>query len=221
MNFFDAIIEPIGAWVMNVISTLGYAGVVVCMGIESACIPLPSEIIMPFSGSLVATGRFDLWLVSLAGAFGCLAGSVAAYAAGYYGGRPFIERWGKWILLSERELAWADWLFSKYGSPTVFIARLLPVIRTFISLPAGIARMPFGKFCLYSFVGSFPWCLALAYVGLKMGERWHELRAYFHRFDLVIAIVLAVGVVAWLYLHFSHIKKRKARAKAAGGDEKA
>ncbi|HUV87298.1 MAG TPA: DedA family protein [bacterium] len=221
MNFFDAIIEPIGAWVMNVISTLGYAGVVVCMAIESACIPLPSEIIMPFSGSLVATGRFDLWLVSLAGAFGCLVGSVAAYAAGYYGGRPFIERWGKWVLLSERELAWADRLFNKYGSPTVFIARLLPVVRTFISLPAGIARMPFGKFCLYTFVGSFPWCLALAYVGLKMGERWHELRGYFHKFDLVIVIVLAVGVVAWLYLHFSHIRKRKARAEASGGDEKA
>jgi membrane protein DedA with SNARE-associated domain len=220
MNFFDAIIEPIGAWVMNVISTLGYAGVVVCMAIESACIPLPSEIIMPFSGSLVASGRFDLWLVSLAGAFGCLVGSIVAYAAGYYGGRPFIERWGKWILLSERELAWADRLFNKYGSPTVFIARLLPVIRTFISLPAGIARMPFVKFCIYSFVGSFPWCLALTYVGLKMGERWHELRGYFHKFDLVIAIVLAVGVVAWLYLHFSHIRKRKARAKAAGGNEK-
>lgn len=220
MNLFDAIIEPIGAWVMNVISTLGYAGVVVCMAIESACIPLPSEIIMPFAGSLVATGRFDLWLVSLAGAFGCLVGSVVAYAAGYYGGRPFIERWGKWILLSERELAWADRLFNEYGSPTVFIARLLPVIRTFISLPAGIARMPFGRFCLYSFVGSFPWCLALAYVGLKMGERWHEIRGYFHKFDLVIGIVILIGIVAWLYLHFSHVRRRKARAEAAGGDKK-
>jgi len=220
MNLFDAIIEPVGAWVMNVISTLGYAGVVVCMAIESACIPLPSEIIMPFAGSLVATGRFDLWLVSLAGAFGCLVGSVVAYAAGYYGGRPFIQRWGKWILLSERELAWADRLFNKYGSPTVFIARLLPVIRTFISLPAGIARMPFGRFCLYSFVGSFPWCLALAYVGLKMGERWHEIRGYFHKFDLVIGIVILIGIVAWLYLHFSHVRRRKARAKAAGGDKK-
>ena len=220
MNLFDAIIEPVGAWVMNVISTLGYAGVVVCMAIESACIPLPSEIIMPFAGSLVATGRFDLWLVSLAGAFGCLVGSVVAYAVGYYGGRPFIQRWGKWILLSERELAWADRLFNKYGSPTVFIARLLPVIRTFISLPAGIARMPFGRFCLYSFVGSFPWCLALAYVGLKMGERWHEIRGYFHKFDLVIGIVILIGIVAWLYLHFSHVRRRKARAEAAGGDKK-
>lgn len=213
MNLFDAVIEPVGAWVMNVISTLGYAGVVVCMAIESACIPLPSEIIMPFSGSLVATGRFDLWLVSFAGAFGCLVGSVVAYAVGYYGGRPFIERWGKWILLSERELAWADWLFNKYGSLTVFAARLLPVIRTFISLPAGIARMPFGRFCLYTFVGSFPWCLALAYVGLAMGERWPELRYYFHKFDVVIGVVILAGVVAWLYLHFSYVRKRK-KAKA-------
>jgi len=218
MNIFDAIIEPVGAWVMNVISTLGYAGVVACMAIESACIPLPSEIIMPFSGSLVATGRFDLWLVSLAGAFGCLVGSVAAYAAGYYGGRPFIERWGKWILLSERELAWADRLFSKYGSVAVFVTRLLPVIRTFISLPAGIARMHFGKFCLYSFVGSFPWCLFLAYVGLKMGERWPELRHYFHKFDLVIGIIILVAIVAWLYLHISHIRKH--RKANAGGDKK-
>jgi membrane protein DedA with SNARE-associated domain len=218
MNIFDAIIEPVGAWVMNVISTLGYAGVVVCMAIESACIPLPSEIIMPFSGSLVATGRFDLWLVSLAGAFGCLVGSVAAYAAGYYGGRPFIERWGKWILLSERELAWADGLFAKYGSITVFVARLLPVIRTFISLPAGIARMHFGKFCLYSLVGSFPWCLFLAYVGLKMGERWPELRHYFHKFDIVIGVIILVAIAAWLYLHVSHI--RKTRNANAGGNKK-
>jgi membrane protein DedA with SNARE-associated domain len=218
MNIFDAIIEPVGAWVMNVISTLGYAGVVVCMAVESACIPLPSEIIMPFSGSLVAAGRFDLWLVSLAGAFGCLVGSVAAYAAGYYGGRPFIERWGKWVLLSERELAWADWLFTKYGSVTVFVTRLLPVIRTFISLPAGIARMHFGKFCLYSFVGSFPWCLFLAYVGLKMGERWRELRHYFHKFDLVIGIIILVAIVAWLYLHISHIRKHR-KAKAGEGSK--
>jgi membrane protein DedA with SNARE-associated domain len=216
MNLFDAVIEPVGAWVMNVISTLGYAGVVVCMAIESACIPLPSEIIMPFSGSLVATGRFDLWLVSLAGAFGCLVGSVVAYAVGYYGGRPFIERWGKWIFLSERELAWADWLFNKYGSLTVFAARLLPVIRTFISLPAGIARMPFGRFCVYTFVGSFPWCLALAYVGLAMGERWPELRYYFHKFDVVIGVIILAGVVAWLYLHFSYVRKRR-KAKAEAG----
>ncbi|UCH78501.1 MAG: DedA family protein [Candidatus Coatesbacteria bacterium] len=219
MNLFDTIIEPIGAWVMNVISTLGYAGVVVCMAIESACIPLPSEIIMPFSGSLVATGRFDLWLASLAGAFGCLVGSIVAYVAGYYGGRPFIEKYGKWILLSERELAWADWLFTKYGSATVFVTRLLPVIRTFISLPAGIARMHFGKFCIYTFVGSFPWCLALAYVGLKMGENWREIRHYFHKFDVVIGVVLLLGVVAWIYLHVSHVRKnRRKKAEAASSD---
>jgi len=210
MNLFDALIEPVGAWIVNVIATLGYAGVVVCMAIESACVPLPSEIIMPFSGSLVATGRFNLWLVSLAGAFGCLVGSIAAYAAGYWGGRPFVVKYGKWVLLSERELAWADLLFNKYGSPTVFLARLLPIIRTFISLPAGIARMPFGRFCLYSFVGSFPWCLMLAYIGLKLGERWREIRGYMHKFDYVIAALLLVGVAAWLYLHFQHVRKKPA-----------
>jgi len=124
VNLFEAIIEPIGAWIINVISTLGYAGVALCMAIESACIPLPSDIIMPFAGSLVATGRFNLWLVSLAGAFGCLVGSIVAYAVGYWGGRPFVERWGKWVLVSHRELAWADRVFSKYGSATVFVTRL-------------------------------------------------------------------------------------------------
>jgi len=216
MNIFDAIIEPVGAWVIHVISTLGYVGVALCMAIESACVPLPSEIIMPFSGSLVASGRFNLWLVALAGAFGCLVGSVAAYVAGYFGGRPFVEKYGKWVLLSERELAWADRLFRKYGSPTVFITRLLPIIRTFISLPAGIARMPFGRFCFYTFVGSFPWCLLLAYVGLKLGERWAEIRGFMHRFDLVIAALIVVGVVAWLYLHFCHIRRRTPPAAARG-----
>lgn len=209
MNFFDAILEPIGAWIMGVISGLGYAGVVLCMAIESACIPLPSEVIMPFAGSLVTTGRFNLWLASLAGAFGCLVGSVAAYAAGYYGGRPFIEKYGKWVLLSKHELAWADRLFQKYGSATVFIARLLPIVRTFISLPAGISRMNFAKFCVYSFVGSFPWCLLLAYFGLKMGEHWSDIRFYLHKFDLVIAVLILAGVVAWLFLHFRNLKRAR------------
>jgi len=214
MNLFEAIIEPVGAWVIDVISTLGYGGVALCMAIESACIPLPSELIMPFAGSLVAAGRFNLWLAGLAGAFGCLVGSVAAYVVGYYGGRPFIEKYGKYVLLSETELAFADKLFSKYGSLTVFVARLLPIVRTFISLPAGIARMNFVKFCIYSFVGSFPWCVALAYVGQKLGEHWADIRVYLHRFDIVIAVFIFIGIVAWLYLHFAHRKRKQAQANA-------
>jgi membrane protein DedA with SNARE-associated domain len=217
MNLFEMVIEPVGAWVIHVISTLGYAGVVLCMAIESACVPLPSEIIMPFAGSLVAAGRFNLWLAGLAGAVGCLVGSVAAYVAGYYGGRPFVERWGKYILLSHRELAWADKLFARYGGVTVFVTRLLPIVRTFISLPAGIARMPFGRFCLYTLVGSFPWCLGLAYVGQLLGQRWDTLRVYFRRFDLVILAFILVGVAVWLYTHFAQARKKKGAAAATPG----
>ena len=209
MGFFEYILEPIGAFVINVISALGYWGIVVCMAIESACIPLPSEIIMPFSGYLVSTGRFDLWLAGLAGAFGCLVGSIVAYAVGYWGGRPFVERYGKWVLISSRELEWADRWFAKYGGAAVFFSRLLPIIRTFISLPAGIARMPFIRFCVYSFVGSFPWCLGLAYVGFVMGENWTALREHFHKFDIVIAVVLIAGFVVWVYLHFKHRRRNK------------
>jgi membrane protein DedA with SNARE-associated domain len=207
MGFFEHILEPIGAFVVNVISALGYWGIVLCMAVESACIPLPSEIIMPFSGSLVSAGRFDLWLTGLAGAVGCLIGSIAAYAVGYWGGRPLVERYGKWVLISRRELEWADRWFAKYGGAAVFFSRLLPIIRTFISLPAGIARMPFIRFCVYSFVGSFPWCLGLAYVGFLMGENWTAIRGYFHKFDVVIAAALIAGIVAWVYLHFKHIRR--------------
>jgi membrane protein DedA with SNARE-associated domain len=206
MGFFEHILEPIGAFVVNVISTLGYWGIVLCMAVESACVPLPSEIIMPFSGSLVSTGRFNLWLTGLAGAFGCLVGSIVAYAVGYWGGRPLVERYGKWVLISKRELEWADRWFAKYGGAAVFFSRLLPIIRTFISLPAGIARMPFIRFCIYSFVGSFPWCLGLAYVGFVMGENWTAIREYFHKFDIVIAAALIAGIVVWVYLHFKHIR---------------
>lgn len=211
MGFFEHILEPVGAFVINVISTFGYWGIVVCMAIESACIPLPSEIIMPFSGYLVSTGRFDLWLAGLAGAFGCLVGSIVAYAVGYWGGRPFVERYGKWVLISSRELEWADRWFAKYGGAAVFFSRLLPIIRTFISLPAGIARMPFIRFCVYSFVGSFPWCLGLAYVGFVMGENWTALREHFHKFDIVIAVVLIAGFAVWVYIHFKHIRRNKGK----------
>jgi membrane protein DedA with SNARE-associated domain len=207
MGFFEHILEPVGAFVINTISTLGYWGVVICMAIESACIPLPSEIIMPFSGYLVSTGQFNLWLTGLAGAVGCLVGSVVAYAVGYWGGRPFVERYGKWVLISPRELEWADRWFERYGGAAVFFSRLLPIIRTFISLPAGIARMPFIKFCVYSFVGSFPWCLGLTYVGFVMGENWTSLRKYFHKFDIVIAAVLIAGFAVWVYLHFKHLRR--------------
>ncbi|UCB51940.1 MAG: DedA family protein [Candidatus Zixiibacteriota bacterium] len=206
---FEAILEPIGAWTINLISQLGYFGIIIAMGIESACIPLPSEIIMPFSGYLVFAGRFSLWGVSVAGAFGCVVGSVVAYFAGIWGGRPFILRYGRYVLVSPKHLATADRWFERYGDWAIFFSRLLPVIRTFISLPAGIARMNFVKFIIYTFLGSLPWCFALAYVGKILGENWMSIRGYFHKADIVIVVVIVAGLAYFLYRHFRPEKENK------------
>jgi membrane protein DedA with SNARE-associated domain len=174
------------------------------MAIESACIPLPSEVIMPFSGYLVFTGRLSLFWVAFAGALGCNVGSLVAYEIGAYGGRPLVERFGSYILLSRKELDLADHFFERYGSATVLISRMLPVVRTFIALPAGVARMPRLRFHLYTFVGSFPWCLGLAYLGMKAGQNWHYLGKYFHQFDAVIGGVLVLAVVVFVWSRWSH-----------------
>src|ERR1700761_7776829 len=162
------IIEALSVFIISVISTTGYLGVALLMAIESACIPLPSEVIMPFSGYLVHTGRFNLFWVATVGALGCNRGSLVAYGIGSYGGRPLVERYGSYIFLSEKELHWADEFFERWGDWAVFFARLLPVVRTFIALPAGIARMKQVRFHLFTFLGSWPWCLMLAWVGARL-----------------------------------------------------
>jgi len=190
------ILEAIGRFIMNVELQTGYLGLVMLMGIESACIPLPSEVIMPFAGTLVLAGKMNLWLAALAGAIGCNVGSVIAYEIGAKWGRAGIERYGKYVLMSKHELDVADRWFARRGEATVFIARLLPVIRTFIALPAGIARMPRLKFHLYTFIGSFPWCLGLAYAGMKLGEHWESaLKPLFHKADAVLAVLIVLGIV--------------------------
>jgi membrane protein DedA with SNARE-associated domain len=208
----EKLLHSLAAFVIWVISTGGYGGVMLLMAIESACIPLPSEVIMPFAGYLVYTGRFNLIWVATAGAIGCNLGSVLAYEVGAYGGRPLIEKYGKYILLNEHDLELADKFFHRWGSATVFVGRLLPVIRTFIALPAGIAKMPRLRFHVYTFLGSWPWCFVLAYVGLKLGENWNTLGKYFHEFDAVIGAILAVGIGWFLW---SHWKNRVREQKAA------
>jgi membrane protein DedA with SNARE-associated domain len=201
------IIAALSAFVISVISSLGYAGIVMLMAIESACIPLPSEVIMPFSGYLVFTGRFHLLWVATMGALGCNLGSLIAYEVGYYGGRPLVEKYGSCILLSRNELDLADRFFRKYGDATVFFSRLLPVIRTFIALPAGIARMKRLRFHVYTFVGSWPWCLGLAWIGLKLGEKWDtdpRLKLWFHRFDAVIGALIVVGAIWFVWSRWQH-----------------
>lgn len=195
------IIAWLSSLVINTISTTGYFGVFILMALESACIPIPSEVILPFSGFLVWEGRFVLWQVVLWGALGNLFGSIVAYAVGYFGGRRAIEKYGKYILISGHDLDLADNWFKKYGQATVFFSRLLPVVRTFISLPAGIARMDFKKFCFYTFAGCLPWSWLLAYFGVVMGENWEGLKVYFHKFDLIIGVIIILGIVWWVRRH--------------------
>jgi membrane protein DedA with SNARE-associated domain len=210
------IIEILSAFIVATISALGYSGVVLLMAIESACIPLPSEIIMPFSGYLVYTGRFNLWAVGVAGAVGCVVGSLLAYWVGMRGGRPLIEKYGRYILISHHDLDIADRWFARYGEIIVFASRLLPVIRTFIAFPAGVARMNLPRFVAYTFLGSLPWCLGLAYVGQKLGEQWDKnetLKTWFHRFDFVIGIIGVLFVVWWIWRHIKNSRRHEAAEK--------
>jgi membrane protein DedA with SNARE-associated domain len=197
----------VAGFIVATISALGYLGIAGLMAIESACIPLPSEIIMPFSGYLALTGRFNLVLAATAGAVGCNLGSTIAYIVGRAGGRPFIERWGGWLLIGRNDLAAADRFFLRFGGLAVLIGRLLPVIRTFIAFPAGIVRMNQLKFQLYTFIGSWPWCFALAYIGYKLGQRWDSdprLREVMHRADLVIAALIVLAALWYVRRHLRH-----------------
>jgi membrane protein DedA with SNARE-associated domain len=196
------ILSLVSSFIIALISAMGYLGVIAAMAIESACIPLPSEIIMPFSGYLASQGRFNLWWVSLAGALGCSIGSVLAYGLGAWGGRPLVLKYGKYILIHRQDLERADRFFARHGDKATFLARLLPVIRTFISLPAGISRMDFPKFLFYSFAGSVPWCFFLAWIGLKLGERWNEVHHIFQKLDLVIGAVIVASVAWFLWAHW-------------------
>lgn len=203
-------ITTILVWLANliteVISQTGYGGITFLMALESACIPIPSEIIMPFSGFLVFEGRFIFWQVVLWGAIGNLIGSIAAYLVGYYGGRPLIEKYGKYLLISFHDLEKADQWFNKYGQSTVFFSRLLPVIRTFISLPAGISRMDFKKFSFYTLAGSLLWSFVLTYAGVIMGKNWTALEIYFRKFQWVIGGLIVLVIIWWIWRHISNLK---------------
>ena len=209
------IIEILSGFIVATISLMGYSGIVLLMAIESACIPLPSEIIMPFSGYLVSTGQMNLWLVGIAGAVGCVLGSLVAYWVGSKGGRPLIEKYGRYVLVSRHDLDMADRWFANHGEIIVFVSRLLPAIRTFIAFPAGVARMNLTRFVIYTFAGSLPWCLGLAYIGQKLGEKWNQddtLRTWFHRFDFLIGIVGLLLAGWWIWRHIGHLRKEKEQA---------
>jgi len=210
----EKILALLVEFITHVIDAGGYAGIVALMGINSSGVPLPSELIMPFSGYLVYLGRFNLVLVTLAGAIGCNVGSAVAYWIGSKGGRPLVERYGKWVLMSHHDLDRMTWFFERYGSIAILVGRMLPVVQTFVAFPAGIARMPRLRFHVYTSLGSCVWYFCLAYVGMKLGEKWHtDPRFYeaFHRFHLVVEIALVAGIVWFVWSHLS----RRSEAKAA------
>ena len=208
------ILAPIVAWMVAVMAAMGPLGVMLLMAIESACIPLPSEVIMPFAGYLAFKGQLtflglgadnptaQIWIAGIFGALGCNLGSIPAYEVGAWGGRRAVEKYGRYIWLHTGHLDQAHRFFERFGTWAIFIGRLLPVVRTFIALPAGIAKMDRTRFHLYTFAGSLPWCLGLAWVGYKLGENWNTLGAYFHKLDAVIGVLILAGVAWFVYDHF-------------------
>jgi membrane protein DedA with SNARE-associated domain len=209
----DKIVAFLVHFVTSVIQAGGYPGIAALMAIESACIPLPSEIIMTFAGYLVYLGHLNLWWTATAGAIGCNLGSVVAYWVGAKGGRPLVERYGRWVLMSKHDLDRMTEYFNKYGSITVLIGRLLPVVRTFIAFPAGIAKMPQLRFHIYTFIGSWPWCLALAFAGMKLGQQWDDphsrFHEMFHRFHTAIIVLILVAGVWFVWTHIQRARKEK------------
>ena len=197
----EGLISFLASLIIGIIEKTGYFGITALMALESANIPIPSEIIMPFSGFLVFAGKFSFWLVVISGAVGNLLGSILGYFIGYFGGRPFVEKYGKYFFISKSDLEKADLWFSKYGQSIVFFSRMLPVVRTFISTPAGIAKMNFKKFCVFTFLGSLPWSVFLTFVGFKTGENWQILEVYFRKFDWLIAIMAILFVIWWVWKH--------------------
>lgn len=205
------LLASLAAWIVAVIAAIGYWGVALLMAIESACIPLPSEIIMPFAGYLVSQGRLQLLGVATAGAIGCNIGSIPAYYAGRFGGRGFILRYGRWVLIGPDELDRAEAFFTRFGGLAVLIGRLLPLIRSFIAFPAGMARMNQLRFHGYTFLGSWPWCFALAWVGWKLGQAWESdprLKAVMHRLDAFVVVVLLTLAVAYVWHRLRMVRGR-------------
>lgn len=202
---FD-VLHWLTAFILSVIERTGYAGVFVLMMLESAAIPIPSEVTMPFAGFLAAKGVFNFWGVVLAGTLANLVGSWILWWVGRRGAREALLRYGRYVLISRHDIERGDRWFLRHGNVAAFFGRLLPVVRTFVSLPAGVARMPFKTFSLYTLLGSLPWSLGLAAVGWYLGERWAEFEAYFRKFSVLIAVLIVFGVGWYLGKHWRERK---------------
>jgi membrane protein DedA with SNARE-associated domain len=224
------VVTSLTDFIQNLYATTGLIGLVLAMIIESCCIPLPSEIVMPLAGAMMALSAqaggkaflgidphaplwLNLLLLAVAGSLGSLLGSIAAYAIGYAGGRPLMLKYGKYVLISQHDADRADHFFQRWGSATAFFSRMLPVVRTYISLPAGMTKMPFGKFCLYTFVGSLPWCLLLGYLGYELGNNYEKISGPLHYVDGLIVVLVVVLVILYIWRHIRN--DRRARASHA------
>lgn len=200
----DSVLQPLIHWITTNVNHLGYTGIIIMMAMESACIPLPSEVIMPLGGLLVHgnPGLYNVWMMGFAGTLGELCGSTVAYFVGKSGGRKIVERYGKYILIRHKDLDKADAWFKKHGEAAVMFGRWMPVVRTFISFPAGVSRMRYGRFLVYTIIGSLPWCIGLAWVGKALGPKWDQvLKPLFHKAQLAVVLVLVVLVALYIYHH--------------------
>jgi membrane protein DedA with SNARE-associated domain len=214
----QSIIDTLVQWATGLIGDWGLSAVFFLMLLESACIPVPSEAIMPFAGFAVSEGAMSLLGITVAGVAGNLVGSWVAYWVGRYGGRPFIDKYGKYVLLRHHHVELAERWFDKYGAATVFFTRCLPIVRTFISLPAGIAKMPFWKFTLYTLLGCIPWVFFLGWLGVRLGEHWEDIRPYLHYADYAVLAALVV-VIAWAFLRWRRNRRHGGPGPAEYGDE--
>lgn len=226
------LVTSLTTFIQNLYVATGLIGLVLAMAVESCCIPLPSEIVMPLAGAMLTLGTqpggkhmlginpsSPLWLnillLALAGSLGSLIGSALAYWIGFAGGRPLMLKYGKYVLISQHDADRADHFFQRWGAPTAFFSRMLPVVRTYISLPAGITKMSFGKFSLYTFLGSLPWCALLAYLGYQLGNNYDKISGPLHYLDVVILVVLVVLVVLYIWRHIRNDRRARAAHAAA------
>jgi len=221
LEFIDKIVIP---FLTSLYGAVGYAGVLVAMTIESAMIPLPSELILPFAGFLISdptsvekltNAHWNYWIVVIVATIGNLIGSLIAYAIGAWGGRPFLERWGRYVLIRPHDIELAEHFFDRYGSATAFFSRLLPVVRTFISFPAGVARMDLRRFIVYSTAGAFIWSAILTELGVAFGDRWQDIRSALQPFDLIIAVVVVVLIALFIWWRVGTPRLSRLRRRGA------
>ncbi len=208
----EKFIALLGEFVKYIIGAGGYKGIIALITLNSCGVPIPSEVILPFSGYLAYLGRFNLFLVAAAGAVGCNIGSAIAYWIGAKGGRPLVERYGKWVLISHRDLDRMSSFFDRFGSITILIGRMLPIVQTYVAFPAGIAKMSRLRFHIYTTIGSLIWYFCLAWAGMKLGAAWDtdpRMHEWFHRFHLVVVAALAAGVAWFVWSHIVRARKEE------------